>query len=932
MNLPPWHKLVEPREDLRTGKPLDASAFAVHLEQVRMGDGPEVYVKPDRFFERTYPTKNLRALAAEVLRRLSGETVGASAVFNLTTQFGGGKTHALTMLYHLARAGVAAVDWPGVAGILEQAGLKVPPQAAVAVFVGQHFDPLKGRGGPGEPSRRTPWGEIAFQVGGEPAFQRLAEHDQYGVAPDAGTLREVLPADRPTLILMDEVMNYVARARTVPTGENRASNGATQFYVFLQNLTEAVRGQTRVALLVALQASEMEMTAEDEADYARLQKLLDRVAKAVLLSEGPEIAEIVRRRLFEWHGIPGEGRRVAAAYADWVREHRLLLPDWFPADAARAAFEATYPLHPTVLSVFERKWQVLPRFQRTRGILHLLGLWIAHAYQAGYRGAQRDPLLTLGTAPWEEALFRSAVFEQLGEERLEGAVTTDIAGDRTAHAVRLDEGAAEPLRGARLHRKVASAIFFESNGGQARGEASMGEVRLAVGEPDLDIGWVEQAVEALRESCYFLHADGGRYRFGVRPNLNKLLADRRATIAAEDVRTLAWERVQEVFQSKRGVRGDVRVVLGPERTGDIPDQPVLTLVVLRPERSMADEAGTRAFIAQCLAEHGASGRTFKNALVFVVAAGTSDLEDQARKCLAWRGLRVEQDRLALDEEQRRQLAEALRASERDLTESVWRTYRHLWLLKKDGDLRPMDLGLVHSSAAESLVALILGELERTGDVTAKLGPTQLVRHWPPALPEWSTEAVRDAVFASPQFPRLLSPQAIRETIVDGVARELFAYGVVGLPGGRLRFGEALQPQEVDIRQDSFIIPAEEARRRLAGPGEFGGKEPDPPTEPPKGGGPPGDGPDDRGEVDRPPLPPTTPRVTTVRWSGRLPEPQGKWSLFYRQVLMPLLQCPELEVSITLRAHQPAGLEASVLSDVKTALTELTGIPPTLEEL
>jgi hypothetical protein len=36
-----------------------------------------------------------------------------------------------------------------------------------------------------------------------------------------------------------------------------------------------------------------------------------------------------------------------------------------------------------LLSVFERKWQMLPRFQQTRGILRLLTLWVSKAYQDG---------------------------------------------------------------------------------------------------------------------------------------------------------------------------------------------------------------------------------------------------------------------------------------------------------------------------------------------------------------------------------------------------------------------------------------------------------------------------------------------------------------------------------------------------------------------
>ena len=120
------------------------------------------------------------------------------------------------------------------------------------------------------------------------------------------------------------------------------------------------------------------MTPEDEADFQRFEKLLDRLGKARIMSAELETSEIIRRRLFEWGGLPDDAKKTAAEYADWVQAHRTQVPNWFPVDHANDAFAATYPFHPTLLSVFERKWQALPRFQQTRGILRLLALWVAN--------------------------------------------------------------------------------------------------------------------------------------------------------------------------------------------------------------------------------------------------------------------------------------------------------------------------------------------------------------------------------------------------------------------------------------------------------------------------------------------------------------------------------------------------------------------------
>ncbi len=290
MAIKPWYKVITPREDLREGKPLDAAEFAVHLDQVRDGRAREDYQNPERFFQRTYLTKNMKSVAAEVVRRLSGEVTETSAIFNLATQFGGGKTHALTLFYHLAKNGAAANQWQGVHSIMQDARVKDIPSASIAVFVGTEFDVISGRGGDdGTPHRKTPWGEIAYQLGGDAAFSVVAEHDAQKIAPAGDVIEKLLP-DTPSLILIDELMNYVSRGRK--------SGVSDQLYNFLHSLCEVARGRKNVVLVVSIPASELEMTVEDHSDYERFKKVLDRLGKAVIMSSESETSEIIRRRLF----------------------------------------------------------------------------------------------------------------------------------------------------------------------------------------------------------------------------------------------------------------------------------------------------------------------------------------------------------------------------------------------------------------------------------------------------------------------------------------------------------------------------------------------------------------------------------------------------------------------------------------------------------
>jgi hypothetical protein len=916
MALKPWYKVVTPREDLRDGKPLDASEFAVHLDAVRNKSAPQDYQKPDRFFARTYLTKNLTILASEVIRRLSGERTETSAVFNLATQFGGGKTHALTLLYHLAHGGPAAHAWAGVAQLLAIANIKAVPKAATAVLVGTEFDSVKGRGGhDGTPLRKTPWGEIAWQLGGAEAFALVAEHEKSKTAPGGEVIRELFPKDRPSLILLDELMNYVSR--------NRKNGLGGQLYNFLQNLSEVARGMDNVVLAVSIPASELEMTAEDQSDFERFKKMLDRLGKAIVMSAEAEASEIIRRRLFEWDEraitsegkvlLPKEAVETCNEYADWVVEHRQQLPNWFPPDSAREAFAATYPFHPSTISVFERKWQELPRFQQTRGILRLLAHWVSNAYREGFKGAHKDPLIGLGTAPLEESMFRAALFEQLGDTKLEGAVTTDICGKKSSFAVRLDAEAPETIRNARLHRKVATAILFESNGGQAKGMATQPEIRLAVADPGLDIGNVETTLEALTEACYYLTVERNRYRFSLKENLNKRFADRRATIQTEAVTELLTEEIQKVFSAGSGLE---RIIF-PEKASQIPDRPALTLVVLAPEQSMEDEKGTMQFAESVTREYGASARTFKSALIFSVPDSAETLRDESRKVLAWEAIDDESPDLKLDETQVRQLAENLKKARRDLKESIWRTYKLLLLLGKDNTLKQVDLGLAHSSAAPDMVTLILNRLQADGDLECKgISPTFLVRNWP-AMSEWSTKSVRDAFYASPKFPRILTADALRAAIARGTESGLLAY-VGKAPAGIYKpfiFNKAVMTADIEFSEDMFIITKETAEAYEKAKAQ--------PPAPPPGGGEGGGG---GGQGGTPPIPPVKPpppeqlQLPGMTWTVEIP-PQ-KWMNFYTKVLAKFASGRGLKLTLKVEVAPDGGVSKQKLEETKAALREL----------
>jgi hypothetical protein len=927
MKLRPWRQVIDPREDLRDGQSLDTAEFAVHLDMVHDKRGYELYWNPEQFFARTYLTKNLLGLAAETVRRLSGIKVGTSAIFNMTTQFGGGKTHALTLLYHLAQNGPTASQWVGVPSILQAAGVNRVPQARVAVFVGMRFD---SRGGEdGTPLRRTPWGEIAWQLGGQAGYQIMASFDQDGRAPGGDAIARLFAqVKQPILILMDELINYVSRYRQGGLGG--------QLYNFLFNLAEETRSHDNVVLAVSIPISEGEMTAEDVEDYRRFSKMLDRLGKAVMMSAEADASEIIRRRLFEWDEraldsqgrviLPKEALATCRAYADWALEHRSQLPGQFAADSALEEFKAAYPFHPALISVFQRKWQGLPSFQRTRGILRLLALWVSRAYQDAYQSASRDPLISLGTAPLEDPAFRAAVFKQLGEDSLEAAVTTDIVSGRGAHAVRLDAEAIADIKQARLHRKVATTIFFESNGGQQKGFATIPEIRFAVGEPDLDVGHVETVIEALAPPdgvCFYLDVVNNRYWFSLKPNLTQVLADRKATLAG-DPRIV--EAVKSTIQTQFGKISDVDCIFFPEQSSHIPNQPVITVAVAAHDRSLQDRTSTLAFLEKLTREYGSSARTYKNALIWAVAENETPLLAAAHKLLAWETINEEWEDLQLSETQREQLKRNLARAKDELEGAVWQVYNRLYLLGKDNSLKEIELGRHNASSAANLLTLIIRELRKYGDVEEAISPAYLVRNWPPAFLEWSTKGVRDAIYASPQFPRLLNPQTIRETVAKGVVNGFLAY--VGKAGdGRydpFYYNEPLGSADVEIVEDMFVITCERAERYLAElAAQTPVRKPDPSL---------GDLDETEGvvveegqgatavvdPVDRVyPVAESTARLT---WQGKVDA--QKWVNFYMKVLTKFASSHKLDLSLHAEISGNTPISPQKIEEMRAALREL----------
>jgi hypothetical protein len=222
-----------------------------------------------------------------------------------------------------------------------------------------------------------------------------------------------------------------------------------------------------------------------------------------------------------------------------------------------------------------------------------------------------------------------------------------------------------------------------------------------------------------------------------------------------------------------------------------------------------------------LRESGTSGRTFKSALIFAAPDAGSTIVDTARNLLAWEDIDDDDEsKSRLDDQQKRQLTLSLNRAGKDLTESLWRAYRRLFILGKDNAIKEIDLGQITSSMAKDMVELILGRLVKDDEITTDpVSPTKLLRFWPGGINEWSTMSARNAFYSSPQLPRILKASLIKRTISDGVTQCVLGYARKDSKDRLIleRFKDSLSELEVEISDDVYLLKAEDAQKLVEPP-------------------------------------------------------------------------------------------------------------------
>jgi len=620
----PVRKSCQLRPEVLKGELSDA-IFAADFGKILEENAPDVYQDAEIFFRNTHPAAPLKKVATTIFDRLSDENE-AGAIIRLSTGFGGGKTHTLIALWHLAKniqqstLGTELVPAPGRPKSVAVAGAdgKLPGSVLYRDY--------------GTIKTHSLWADIAYHLGGEVGYNKMSQVDNTEKVPDAGSIRQILPADKPVLILLDEIPVYMAKL---------SDKGRRSLLSFLDSLMSEI-GARRQAALVITDTARQPSYRSESAELGRLVNGIVGRKASDFDPIGDESAQVIIRRLFE--DLDQSAASVVSAeyfnaYKLISEEHACLLPP----DASRSDYaekiKYCYPFHPYLLEIAQNRLSALQDFQKSRGVLRLF----ARILRDIWENESDIELITAGDLNWTSDRIQSDLLQRLKRDNFKPAVDADIV----KHAGKLDDDYSSDI-----HRRVASALLLESLPLNPNAAMDRADITLAVLRPS-DVGTEpSNAMKRLDRIAWHIYEINGKFQFRYEPNANKIVEERAENMPIEDAKMSVRAYIQKYFSGH-----NFQLVAYPSSPNSVKNSTELKLVLCENEE-----------LAQSICDYqdnsnpqAVSLRAFRNA-IFAIAPTPAEFEKAAltrRKLMAAEDVKNEQKKILTSREKGTPLLEQI---------------------------------------------------------------------------------------------------------------------------------------------------------------------------------------------------------------------------------------------------------------------------------
>jgi len=809
MSLKPWREVAQPHKDVLEGT-FKQSEFAADITQVANETATPEYQDPEKFFSRTFITEGMRLLLVSVAQRLSN--LGGDPVIQLQTAFGGGKTHTMLAVLHLAQNKVNIDKLEGISVILEQAGLKKVPLANTAVLDGINMSVSQSKFH-GDICVNTLWGEMAWQLLGQDGFNLVAKSDQDGTAPGKDVLIDLLTKAAPCVVMIDELQKFFS---DLTPGKKLNAGTYEANLKFVQALTESFKAVPNAILLASLPESGTE-TGDSFGQKAlvALEKHFGRVESVWKPVASEEAFEIVRRRLFESAGDSAQIEGICRQYCDFYRKHAENFPTETQSNQYFDRMCKSYPIHPEIFDRLYEDWSTLDKFQRTRGVLQYMAV-IIHRLWADNN---QDSLVMPGSIPLEDSLVRDKSIHYL-PPGWEPVLEREVDGPYS-EPYRIDN---EDTRfgSVQAAHKTMRSIFLgsaPSSSNQAVKGIQLERILLGTIQPGQVIGIYKDVLKRLQDSLHYLYRNRDRFWLDTKPNLLREMESRKQNIDKLELHNSIKKTVSSIIGNKSVFAG-IHVF---NNSVDVPDDfdSGPRLVVLPPSDNYTkanDNIALRS-AEKILSFRGDKPRQKQNRLLFLApdADEVNSLYDAGRSKLAWSEINndIKSNKLNLDLFQSKLAKDELDLSETVLLQTIREAYK--WILCPI-QLSPTNTSVewetvLVSTNSPNLIKEIENKLYEEEWITSEWSAIHLKKllenfYFKDDISHVSALKIYQDTCCYLYLPRLINDQVYKKTINEGVKSKDF-FGFAAGKDGDSFLGFSFGNGVMSILDDQSLLISKE---------------------------------------------------------------------------------------------------------------------------
>ncbi|MHA1975676.1 MAG: hypothetical protein ACW98F_11710 [Candidatus Hodarchaeales archaeon] len=730
----PWFKIVKPypfieslgmREDL----------LVADLGDVLTGVAHPMYLEPELFVKTTHFTHGLMQFLDSILRKIT--TGEGNSIIRLQAQFGGGKTHSLIAVHHLL------TNQKFFSQVLPDISLICGPK--IVRIIGTHLNPLEGRQQE-ECHIFTPWGELAYQINGVDGYKSLEKNDQRRISPGKASLFTLLSSSEPTVILLDEITEFIAKARGIKVND---SNLGLQTLIFLQELTECVRSLERSILIVTLPDREYETAKNDDKPLLiEINQILGRLASSAIPSERGDLYQIIQKKLIAEildHALLDQ---VLDGFSEFYHCNDGSFPAQSTIKSYHAQMKKAYPFHPETIDILFDKWKHLPSFQGTRTILSILAR-ILNEYRINKLNI---PILNIS-----DINFTSKSLNQIFSHHLPRKFTKVLNNE-----IILLENSVQSRKASNnwkeLGMKIISAIFLNSIPSSQTNGLSLQEINLAIWKPDVDLALVSEILDSLLDTLEFFHRRENRYFFAEAPNINKKIKELKHEYEIEALQAIKKSLIAQKIDYA------IKIYIWPKSSDEIPDNPKLKLVLASPNIGNLD-------FDSWIRHKGEKYRKYQNTIILSQPniRYLDCLKNINQEQIAIQRIIQNKDKEILDKEEYQNLKSKLISLEKGEEYYLNRIYLDFTDSIHQYSLVPPKL------STQLTITWIIQELIRNEVIVKKIHPAYIKENFLISQQRIDTHSLLTQFLKDLNKPKLMNTKILQDSILEGIKTNIFTF-------------------------------------------------------------------------------------------------------------------------------------------------------------